>query len=282
MPRDGKVTTLSLLLSVFLHLSIIAALPVLRVRKTPPKEKMRVQVVVRIPRPARALAPLEPPPLPRPKKRPEPKSLTTTVRPRRPQALSRPQRRPDPTRVPDLSRPQVRPVDINRPNLPSPRQPARLRRHNSLVGRPTPVPTFSPPQVSLAQVAVPKLPEPRQPSTQWRQATVVQQRAADSRQENPIAAYLARVRAAIERHKRYPHSARRAGITGRAVLEFVILPGGQVIEPRIADSASSGIFGSAALETLRRASPMPPFSPGINQERLLVKIPIFYELSGRQ
>ncbi|MFQ5881968.1 MAG: energy transducer TonB [Candidatus Methylomirabilales bacterium] len=244
MVGDGRATTLSLLLSVLLHLGILAALPFLQVRRMPPKdkEKMRVQYVLRIPQLAPVLDPSKPPPVPRPQKRPKPKSLPATIRPRRPQPLNRPRRQRDLTPVAELPRPQVRPVEVRVPNLP----------------------------------------EPRHPSTQWRQATVVQQRVGDSRQEDPLAAYLARVRAAIERHKRYPHSARRAGIDGRVVLHFVILPDGRVIDPRIAERSSDGAFGNAALDTLRRASPMPPFPPGINQERLMVKVPILYELSGKQ
>jgi len=63
------------------------------------------------------------------------------------------------------------------------------------------------------------------------------------------------------------------------VLQFVILPDGRVIEPSIAASNGYRAFGTAALESLRRASPMPPFPPAIDRDRLVVRVPMTYTLN---
>jgi protein TonB len=96
---------------------------------------------------------------------------------------------------------------------------------------------------------------------------------------DPLATYLAQVRAAIERHKRYPSAARRAGMTGHVVLRFVILADGRVIDPSVAESNGHAGFSRAALESLHRAGQMPPFPETIQQERLVVQVPIAFTLT---
>jgi protein TonB len=96
---------------------------------------------------------------------------------------------------------------------------------------------------------------------------------------DPLATYLAEVRAAIERHKRYPAAARRAGMTGQVVLQFVILADGRVIDASVAKSHGHAAFSSATLESLRRAGQMPPFPEAIQQERLVVQVPIAFKLT---
>jgi protein TonB len=135
--------------------------------------------------------------------------------------------------------------------------------------------------VTPAEVETSHRPVPRQPSGEWQQAPAPPQATAPGPEE-PLAAYLAEVRAAIERHKYYPSSAQRVGVTGQVVLQFVILPDGRVSDPRILERNGHGALGSAALDALRRASPLPPFPETLTQERLLVKVPISYKLSERE
>jgi protein TonB len=69
-------------------------------------------------------------------------------------------------------------------------------------------------------------------------------------------------------------------LSGRVVLQFVILPDGQVVHPHITEQNGSSPFSEAALNALRRASPLPAFPPELRQPRLLVEVPIIYNLTG--
>jgi protein TonB len=88
---------------------------------------------------------------------------------------------------------------------------------------------------------------------------------------------------ALQRHKRYPRVARRRGLSGKVVLDFVILPSGQITEARIVTSQSTrhDILNKAALRALQQANPLPPFPKALKQPSLRVTLPILYELTER-
>jgi protein TonB len=119
-----------------------------------------------------------------------------------------------------------------------------------------------------------------QPTSQWQQAIAAPQRQNGPEAKDVIHAYLAQVFAALERHKYYPATARHRGLSGRVVLQFVILPDGQVVDPHITEQHGPSPFSDAALTALRRASPLPAFPPNLRQSRLLVEVPIIYNLTG--
>ncbi len=146
---------------------------------------------------------------------------------------------------------------------------------------PTALPTFSTLAARTAKTQTGSLPAPRKPSSHLPQGTGSHRSRSSAESEDPIRTYLAQVWAAIESQKRFPPFAQRARINGRVVLEFVILADGRVINPRIAESNGHRVFERAALDSLRRASPLPPFPPAIEQDRLVVQVPISYELSRR-
>jgi protein TonB len=156
-----------------------------------------------------------------------------------------------------------------------------LKSHAAAVRRQKPpaLPPVARLQTPLAEDPTRHRPAPRQPSTQWQQVIAPPAPASPPGEQDPLATYLAEVRAAIDRHKRYPSAARRAGITGSVVLQFVILPDGRVIEPSVAETNGHSAFGAAALDSLRRASPMPPFPEEIARDRLMVRVPISYKLT---
>lgn len=123
-----------------------------------------------------------------------------------------------------------------------------------------------------------KLPLPHQPSTPGQQALTPQPPVNAAAAHDALAAYLAEIRAAIERQKRYPAAARRAGMTGHVVLQFVILADGRVMDPRVIENEGHTTFAAAALGSLRRAGQMPPFPDAMPQRRLMVQVPIAYRL----
>jgi protein TonB len=281
MARDDRVATLFFVLSVLLHLGILVPLAFLQLREMPPTEEPpRARYVVRLPEPTRALTPTSPPATTRPQPRPEP----TTVAPAQPrllQPLEDPQPRQERTPVPDTAPPPVTVVEPERADRPAARQPTPLTSQAPTVRRqklPS-LPRATPRAVPPAESEPVNQPVPRQPSSRWQEAMRPPPQAPAPGEPDPLATYLAQVRAAIERHKHYPSAARRAGMTGHVVLRFVILADGRVIDPSVAESNGHAGFSRAALESLRRAGQMPPFPETIQQERLVVQVPIAFTLT---
>ena len=280
MARDDRVATWFLLVSVLLHLGLLIPLPLLQIEETRPTEEgPRAQYVVRLPQPALRQTP--PPPVPKPLQPLEPPAMAAAVQPRQPQPVDISQPRQERTSVPEITpSPQPRPVQPDTPDTITPRPPMPTNSHAAVVRRHK-LPAL-PPLVQLptfpAEDPTRHRPVPRQPSTQWQQAIVPPAPSMPPGEQDPLATYLAEVRAAIDRHKRYPAAA-RLGSTGSVVLQFVILPDGRVIEPSVAETDGHRAFGAAALDSLRRASPMPPFPETIVRDRLMVRVPISYKLT---
>ena len=88
---------------------------------------------------------------------------------------------------------------------------------------------------------------------------------------------------AFQRHKHYPKVARRRRLSGKVVLDFVILPNGEVTEARIitGQSTQHAVLTKAALRALKRANPLPPFPKALKKPSLRVTLPILYELTER-
>jgi protein TonB len=61
----------------------------------------------------------------------------------------------------------------------------------------------------------------------------------------------------LERHKRYPETARRQRLTGSVTVRFILDREGQVTLVEVSESSGSPILDEEALATLKRASPMP-------------------------
>ena len=93
-----------------------------------------------------------------------------------------------------------------------------------------------------------------------------------------ISSYQALVLAHLQRHRVYPAAARDQGITGVAAVRFALASNGSVISAGLARSSGQGILDSAAVDMVRRASPFPPFPPGIGRARLDFAAPIRFNL----
>jgi protein TonB len=90
----------------------------------------------------------------------------------------------------------------------------------------------------------------------------------------PIAARthdLASVRAGIARALVYPPGARRNGLQGKVVVEFVLLADGRIRELVLRSSSGFPPLDAAAMAAVERAAPFPP--PGVD---VLVVVPVVF------
>lgn len=88
--------------------------------------------------------------------------------------------------------------------------------------------------------------------------------------------YAGRLRALLERHKRYPRSSQRRGEEGTVTLRFTLDSYGRVVSRRIVGSSGYDRLDDEVLDMLERASPLP--RPPGNQSRLSLAIPIVFDL----
>lgn len=84
----------------------------------------------------------------------------------------------------------------------------------------------------------------------------------------------------LAQHRRYPGPARRARLQGTVEVMVVLMPDGRLIDQRIVQSSGHAVLDKAALDLLRRASPVPAtaFFTGAAR-RLELRLPIVYRLS---
>lgn len=71
--------------------------------------------------------------------------------------------------------------------------------------------------------------------------------------------YRGRVQAKLQRAKRAPKGAKRKKLAGVVAFSFVISPSGSVSSIRLRKSSGNALLDQAALDMIRRASPMPKF-----------------------
>lgn len=77
------------------------------------------------------------------------------------------------------------------------------------------------------------------------------------------AAYARKLLTHVQRYKRYPQAAERAGITGAARLSITIDRSGSLRGARLVSSAGSALLDKEAMEVAHRASPYPAPPPGV-------------------
>jgi len=82
-------------------------------------------------------------------------------------------------------------------------------------------------------------------------------------------AYLGKLRGQIERRKLNPNSRDQ----GTVVVRFVIEPDGRVSSRQVAQSSGSKRLDDAALASIERASPFPPFPEGVGTQAIVVNLP---------
>jgi protein TonB len=81
----------------------------------------------------------------------------------------------------------------------------------------------------------------------------------------------------IEALKQYPVAARLKHIEGRVLVRIVIQEDGRIVSAAIAKSSGHDTLDQAALETIRKASPITLTQP-LEQSQVSIHIPIRYQL----
>ena len=90
--------------------------------------------------------------------------------------------------------------------------------------------------------------------------------------------YQAQVLAHLSRYKVYPPEAQSRGITGVSTVRFALAPDGRVLTSSLARGSGASVLDEAAVAMVRRASPFPPFPPGLGRARMDFAAPIRFDL----
>jgi TonB family protein len=83
----------------------------------------------------------------------------------------------------------------------------------------------------------------------------------------------------IARFRYYPASASVLDIQGTAMVTFTLTRDGSLLDPRIVKSAGDEDLDQAALETLKKAQPLPKIPQSMTDDKLKLTLPIIYRLS---
>jgi protein TonB len=296
--------------SLFIHAALLAAIPGLRAVSPETPQVLNVEIVKEeAPAPVlerRAEVPppvMEPEPRPvvEPLVRPEPRPVepelqvqpSDTVRPEpavrqsRPempppppqpaviQAVPRPERHPDAVAPPNPVEPRFEPRTEIRPEAPppsvAPQQPAIAQPRVEVAAVPQERP-HSPVQ-EAPQVAAPPPPQPpAQP--------VAVPKAAVEAERTLVSSYEKSLSDLIKRHEKYPERAMRQRWEGTAVVGLSLSPDGKVMDVAIVESSGREILDDAALNMVRRASPLPRAPEGLRGKERLVRVPIVFKLQS--
>jgi protein TonB len=91
--------------------------------------------------------------------------------------------------------------------------------------------------------------------------------------------YRRKVYSRIASAKRYPYSARRAGMEGKVVVRFTISRDGELISVSVVQPCEYSLLNSDALEWVRRAAPFPPFPAEAEESSMSFTYSLRYELT---
>ena len=91
--------------------------------------------------------------------------------------------------------------------------------------------------------------------------------------------YLVELRAWLERHRTYPRTALRMGLSGEVVVAFRVERGGQFSAMRIQIPSRFGVLNESALELVKRTAGFKPLPSEIREDELEIAVPINYSLN---
>lgn len=81
----------------------------------------------------------------------------------------------------------------------------------------------------------------------------------------------------IAHYRRYPVAARREGLQGVVLVVFAMQRDGNVLDVWIETSSGQTVLDSAAVDTIRRAQPLPAIPPQL-PDRLNISVPVAFAL----
>ena len=93
-----------------------------------------------------------------------------------------------------------------------------------------------------------------------------------------MAAYFSGIRAAIERNKQYPGSARQRRQEGRVIVSFHVDFKGRVSDPEVVESSGFSSLDNAAVKAVRAAGPFDPPPPDAGNPPIGLEIAIVFQL----
>jgi protein TonB len=148
-----------------------------------------------------------------------------------------------------------------RPEPPKPEQPRPKPEPKKVRPKPVPKAVSEPAQEAQEEPVTPAEPSPNEsaveaspsppPSAAKGAASPNEAQLTEKEKE----AYLAKLLAHIERHKRYPRVARRRGLEGRVAVSFLLTGGGQVENLRT--EGGYALLGRAAEAAIHESLPLP-------------------------
>lgn len=154
--------------------------------------------------------------------------------------------------------------------------PQPIRSEPQVIAR-TAQPIETPPMPTMEQPSAATTPvQPAQPTNQPTgvQTMPVRSSPAPQRDYGWLAETL---RDRIEELKRYPPMARMNNWQGKVVLKFVVREDGTVENLEVVQSSGHAVLDEAAMETIRRASPL-PLKHALGKPRVTFQFPISYTL----
>jgi TonB family protein len=102
--------------------------------------------------------------------------------------------------------------------------------------------------------------------------------SGDSEKES-VFEYKDAVKRRIQEARGYPEEARREGTQGVVAVEFSVMPDGSVPYAGVASSSGFAMLDEEAINTIKRASPFPPFPGGVSLEKMNLQVSIIYRLN---
>lgn len=100
------------------------------------------------------------------------------------------------------------------------------------------------------------------------------------RGEDAAAAWRGRVLAHLDRHKRYPPVAKKMKRQGRVRVDMTLDRHGRVLAVAVGQGAGFRALDEEALETVKRAQPLPVPPPEVVGESIPMQVPIGFSLGG--
>lgn len=102
---------------------------------------------------------------------------------------------------------------------------------------------------------------------------------SDDSIKDPVLKYSKIVQKLILDDFSYPAEAQEAGFQGAVKLSLKLSHQGDLMDIKVKDSSGYRVLDDGAVNTAKKASPYPPFSPEIKEKELWVDIPIVYQLN---
>lgn len=171
--------------------------------------------------------------------------------------------------------PQEAPRPVEPPPAPQPKPTQQPRPKVRKTAMPAPTP------VQPTAVAEPEEPQEGPPQTSAQSTPVAPPPQARPLSGAAVMTWQGQLLAHLERHKRYPGSARSRRQEGVTRIAFSMDRQGRLLAVSLRTSSGVGSLDEESVELLHRAQPLPPPPPEIGGERLDLVVPVEFFLSRR-